>query len=96
MTQEFISLEAGERDAWICLCGNKPHYAGFYPCDAVGNEIEPAAGWNGLYVCDECGRIIRQDSLEIIGRKSGALIRPTSKIPKQNTGFFKNGRCFYF
>ena len=69
MTQEFIKLEACVRDAWICVCGNEPHSEGFYPCDEVGNEIEPDSGWNGLYVCDRCGRIIQQDSLEVVGRK---------------------------
>lgn len=73
MTQEFIACELGNRDAWICLCGNEPQDDGFYPCDAAGKEIEPAAGWNGLYVCHRCGRIIQQDSLEIIGRKPGSV-----------------------
>jgi hypothetical protein len=69
MTQEFITEEAGHRDAWICICGNMPHCDGFYPCDKTGNEVEPVTGWSGLYVCNGCGRIIKQDSLEVIGRK---------------------------
>ena len=68
MTQEIILLEASERDAWICLCGNEPQSDGFYPCDKTGNEMEPVTGWSGLYVCHRCGRIINQDSLEVIGR----------------------------
>ena len=33
-----------------------------------GNEVEPVAGWDNLYVCARCGRIINQDTLEVIGR----------------------------
>ncbi len=68
--REFITLEAGNQDAWICVCGNEPQTDGFYPCDETGNEMEPVRGWNGLYVCHGCGRIIQQDSLEIIGQKN--------------------------
>lgn len=69
MAQEFITREAGNRDEWICACGNMPHDDGFFPCDGVGNEVEPVTGWSGLYDCNGCGRIIRQDSLTVIGRK---------------------------
>lgn len=69
MTQEIVPLEAGERDAWVCLCGNEPDSDGFYPCDETGTEMETVAGWRGLYVCGRCGRIIQQDSLKVIGRK---------------------------
>ena len=67
MAQHFITQEAGNRDAWVCVCGNVPHDDGFYPCDKTGNEMEPVTGWSGLYVCYRCGRIINQDSLEVIG-----------------------------
>lgn len=68
-TKEKITLENGSEDAWVCVCGNKPHQDGFYPCNEKGNEIEPLEGsdWNGLYVCRKCGRIIQQDTLEVIG-----------------------------
>ena len=51
------------------MCGNQPHEDGFYPCDESGNEIEPARGsnWDGLCICLKCGRIIDQDSLEVVG-----------------------------
>lgn len=65
---ELITHEDGNDEAWICLCGNKPSGDGFYPCDEKGNEMEPATGWKGLYVCFRCGRIIEQDSLRIVGR----------------------------
>lgn len=31
-------------------------------------EPTKGSGWSGLYVCARCGRIIRQDTLEVIGR----------------------------
>ena len=64
---EFIKREKGDKDAWICLCGNQPSSDGFFPCDKQGNEMEPADGWDGLYVCLRCGRIIEQDSLRVVG-----------------------------
>lgn len=73
MTQrEFITQEAGSDDAWICICGNRPDSDGFQPCDTNGNEMEPLMGsdWDGLYVCGRCGRIIQQETLEVIGRNT--------------------------
>jgi hypothetical protein len=70
-TKEFISHETGNQEAWICATGNQPDADGFYPLRYIrGNEMEPTIGskWDGLYVCLKCGRIIRQDSLEIVGR----------------------------
>ena len=66
--KEFIIHEAGDRDAWVCICGNTPVGGGFFACDENGNEMEPVKGWNGLYVCADCGRIIQYDSLEVVGR----------------------------
>jgi hypothetical protein len=67
---EHITADKTDRDAWLCICGNTPVDYGFYPCEEHGNEMEPSkgSGWSGLYVCDRCGRIIRQDTLEVIGR----------------------------
>jgi len=67
--KEYITHEKDDHDAWHCICGNTPASDGFYPCDEAGNEMEPADGWKNLYVCNRCGRIIQQDSLQIIGRK---------------------------
>lgn len=46
-----------------------PGDGGFYPCDADGNAMEPSigSGWDGLYVCADCGRIIDQNSLMVVG-----------------------------
>jgi hypothetical protein len=68
LSKECISHEAGCDEAWVCLCGNDPTSDGFYPCDEKGNEIETGRDWNKLYVCARCGRIIQQDSLEIVGQ----------------------------
>lgn len=64
-----ITCEAGNDDAWICLCDNTPTSDGFFPCDAEGNEMDPIKGsdWDELYVCGRCGRIIHQSTLEVHG-----------------------------
>jgi hypothetical protein len=69
-TKEHITHEAGNDEAWVCLCGNTPDSDGFFPCDKEGNEMEPVIGsaWAGLYVCGGCGRIIDVDTLQVIGR----------------------------
>lgn len=70
MTTERISHEPQSKDAWVCLCGNMPHVYGFYPCLEDGTEVEPMEPWwRNLYRCDKCGRIINQDTLDVVGRK---------------------------
>ncbi len=69
-TKTYITHQAGDKDAWICICKNMPASDGFYPCDEDGNEVEPVKGWTGLYVCNRCGRIIDQSSLEVVGMRS--------------------------
>jgi hypothetical protein len=68
ISKERITHEEGNDEAWVCLCKNTPVSQGFYPCDKDGNEVEPTAGWDNLYVCAQCGRIINQKNLEVIGR----------------------------
>jgi hypothetical protein len=69
-TKETIAHEAGNKDAWTCKCGNQSHLEGFYACDKVGNEMSPEVGlnWGGLYVCARCGRIIDQQTSEVVGK----------------------------
>jgi hypothetical protein len=69
---EYIKHEEGYKEAWICLCGNRPDSDGFYPCDKDGNEVEPVEGWENLYVCARCGRIINQESLKVVAQKKVA------------------------
>lgn len=68
--RETITLEHGDPEAWICICGNMPAEVGFYACDLKGNMVEPTEkDWTtGLYVCDLCGRIIDPDTLAVTGR----------------------------
>lgn len=68
MKRITITHEPGNKDAWVCLCGNEPSENGFYPCNELGVEVEPTEkDWNGkLYVCNQCGRIINQHTLEVI------------------------------
>jgi Protein of unknown function (DUF2958) len=56
-------------DDWICLCGNDALSDGFYPCNALGEEIDPTPkDWTtNCYVCAKCGRIINQDTHEVVG-----------------------------
>jgi len=70
MAKEYITHEAGNDEEWICICGNRPSYDGFYTCDKDGNEVEPtAADWKtGWYLCGRCGRMIDFHTLEIVGR----------------------------
>jgi len=67
---EYIATAAQDTDAWLCICGNRPDTDGFYPCDRKGNEMEPVQGWEDLYVCARCGRIIKQESLEVVGQNT--------------------------
>ena len=67
-TSEHITHEVGIDEAWICICRNTPDADGLFTCDSEGNEVEPAVGWDDLYVCAKCGRIIKQKTLEVVGR----------------------------
>ncbi|HEY0105105.1 MAG TPA: hypothetical protein VGB91_03405, partial [Rhizomicrobium sp.] len=60
-----------DETAWVCLCGNTPDGDGFAACNADGLEIEPAvrSGWDGLYVCNRCGRIVDQKDLSVVAQK---------------------------
>lgn len=73
ITKEVITHEPGDDDAWVCICRNTPCGGGFYPCDKMGNQVEPVEGWEGLYVCADCGRIIHYDSLEVIGQNPNPI-----------------------
>lgn len=68
--KETITHEKGNRDAWICICGNEPSENGFYPVNSKGQEVEPTPeDWDtDNYKCAQCGRIINQNSLEVVGQ----------------------------
>jgi hypothetical protein len=67
-----ISHESGGEASWICLCGNTARGQGFYPCNAQGEIVEPTpAEWTtDWYVCGQCGRMIDQATLAVVGRRS--------------------------
>jgi len=69
-----ISHEAGNTKAWICICKNAPILAGFYPCNKLGNDMEPIirSDWRRLYVCAASGRIIDQETLLVVGKSPKA------------------------
>jgi len=75
-TKEKITHEPGNDEAWVCICGNRPDADGFYPCDKNGNEMEPVEGWEDIYVCLKCGRIFKQDTLEVVGRNPNPKLLP--------------------
>ena len=72
LPSEKITLENGEADAWVCICGNMPHNQGFYPCTITGEDCEPDKDgpWKNLYRCDQCGRIINSETLYVMARCS--------------------------
>jgi hypothetical protein len=66
----YIKAETASR--WECRCGNTPIQQGFFPCDKWGRLVEPTPEeWTGIYSrCDQCGRIIDQRSLRVVGRRA--------------------------
>lgn len=72
--KEYITHSAGDKDAWTCVCGNRPTSDGFYSCDKEGNEVVPTReAWKtNWYVCARCGRMIDADTLEVVGRNENA------------------------
>jgi transcription initiation factor IIE alpha subunit len=63
MQIQFENLEIG----WVCLCGNTCDQNGFYTCNREGRKVVIEDGAEKLYVCDRCGRIIDQTTLEVVG-----------------------------
>lgn len=67
---KHLSFDATQEDWWVCVCGNDPHGAGLYACDAEGNAMEPlvGSGWDGHYYCSSCGRYGKQGDRDEAGR----------------------------
>lgn len=72
---ERITHEPALEDAWVCVCGNTPGDDGFYPCNQKGMVVQFVIGsdWANLYVCYGCGRIINQNTLEVVGQDTKAF-----------------------
>jgi len=69
---DYISLtDSQDEGAWRCLCGNQPITEGFFPCNEQGEQVEPTpeAWTTDCYVCDRCGRIIRQSDRQVVGQR---------------------------
>jgi len=66
--EKAITHEPQDKDAWVCICGNMPSEAGFYPIDETNHEVEPTAeDWKtNQYSCNQCGRVIDQSTLEVV------------------------------
>ena len=65
---EYVNIYLGDL---TCICGNNASGTGFYPCLDNGTVVAPdnKGGWLGvLLACGDCGRIINQDTREVIGR----------------------------
>ena len=69
ISQVRTSIVEVDSYEWICLCGNTPDTYGFFPCNEKGGFVEPTdEQWTtDCYVCDKCGRIINQNTLELVG-----------------------------
>jgi hypothetical protein len=71
---KIMTITSTAPDEWECVCGNRPRLEGFYPCNEQGEQVEPTPGdWTtDCYVCDRCGAIIDQSTLEIDGQRAGS------------------------
>jgi hypothetical protein len=72
---ENITADNGEL---LCLCGNDAPNYGFAMSDTTGEvTFDPdsdgcAFGWDGThYVCNQCGRVIDQDTGRVVARAGG-------------------------
>lgn len=57
-------------DFLVCVCSNRGDSGSFEPCMPDGTVVEPAVEgpWQGeLYLCETCGRIVNQHTLEVTG-----------------------------
>jgi hypothetical protein len=68
--EETYKTQKTKFDHWVCVCLNTSGEDGFHPCDKQGNIIGRTENENsnGLYLCKRCGRIIREDTFEFVGR----------------------------
>jgi hypothetical protein len=64
-----ISSDPADPTWWTCVCSNTPIQDGFFPCDATGQQVEPTpqAWTTNCFVCERCGGIINQNTLEVVG-----------------------------
>lgn len=66
---EYVTRTYGDL---TCKCGNEPSGTGFWTCLEDGTVVSPdnRGGWGGvLLVCGDCGRVINQDTGEVVDRR---------------------------
>lgn len=73
---EHITYELDDQGAWLCICGNDASDAGFFPINDQDQEVEPTPkDWQtNQYCCGRCGRVIDQDTLEVVRQVNLAAI----------------------
>lgn len=68
---EFATLEDPNYvDTLQCVCKNMAHEDGFDCALEDGTSVEPLDNgpWKNLLKCLRCGRVINQDTLEVVTR----------------------------
>jgi hypothetical protein len=79
MTAERIAVDA-DGNFVECLCGNQDHRLGFHPVvvsdqeGVIEVEADLVGPWLDLWVCGNCGRIIRADG-EVVGNTDLDAVR---------------------
>lgn len=66
LTPQTVTLN---EDELVCICDNTSGGSGFYTCNDLGSQVEPTPeAWErSLYACDNCGRIINYETLQVEG-----------------------------
>jgi hypothetical protein len=61
-------IKASAYGDFLCICGNTPSDDGFYPINEKNEEVEPTSeDWKtNQYFCNQCGRVIDQNTLEVV------------------------------
>jgi hypothetical protein len=74
--EKAITHEPQDKDAWVCICGNMPSESGFFPIDEENHEVEPTPeDWKtNQYFCNQCGRVIDQETLEVVRKLDPATV----------------------
>lgn len=63
---------------WTCLCGNTAPESGFSPSDHRGVPTGDDGAWFGFHLCPDCGRVIHNETGQVIGRRA---VEPTTQQP---------------
>jgi len=63
--------DLSECDAWVCDCGNGTGGHGFYPCNELGEEVEPDENWASCWLscCAECLTLYNRSGVEVESKR---------------------------